>query len=109
MEKVNFEYDITIRVKFTQEEFDSLLKAFDDPMNRQSKENYVKPGRGAFMNANKNYFSDDQIIEFTNHQIDICCKVLELASLGSKEYHELFGKMFNLHSMIEKEYNRISK
>ena len=121
MKKIEFEYDITIRVKFEKEEFELLLKAFDDPMNRSYKERYVTPGVGAFMNANKNYFSDDGILRFTDRQIDTCCKVLELASMGytmknSKDelyfpekvkFVELYDKIFDLHKLINEEYERI--
>jgi len=108
MEKTGFGYDITIYVKFTQEEFDLLLKAFDHSMNSSYKSQYVEPGIGAFMNANKNYFSDDSELRFTHHQIDICCKVLELAGWGSDEYHQLYNKMYNLHTEIVQEHKRIT-
>lgn len=114
MKTTEFGYEITIYVNFTKEEAETLFTAFDE--SREYKY-YITPGPGAFMNANRGRFEFDNNsdLSFTHRQVDICCKVLELASFGStftperKVYDELYNKMFDLHKQIVAEHERITK
>jgi len=114
MKTTEFGHEITIYVNFTKEEAETLFTAFDE--SREYKY-YITPGPGAFMNANRGRFEFDNNsdLSFTHRQVDICCKVLELASFGStftperKVYDELYNKMFDLHKQIVAEHERITK
>ena len=105
MEKTGFNYDLTIMVKFTKEEFDLLWEAFE--LGCEQKR-YLKHGEFMFGNKNRFEFGDDLL--FTDRQIDHACKAIELASFGRKEdFYELYEKMFNLHKMMVKEFFRITE
>lgn len=105
MEKTGFDHDITIRVKFTKEEFDLLWKAFE--LGCEQKR-YLEQGEFMFGNRNRFEWGDDLV--FTDRQIDHACKAIELASFGRKdEFSEIYDKMFNLHKMIVEEYKRITE
>jgi len=102
MEKTGFDYNITIRVKFTKEEFDLLWKAFEFGCEQKR---YLE--QGEFMFGNKNRFNWGEDLLFTDRQIDNACKAIEL-SLNC-EFSGLYTKMYNLHKMIVEEYKRITE
>lgn len=103
--KTSFEYDITVRVKFTKEEFDLLWEAFDSctEMRRYREQ-------GEFMFGNKNRQGWGEELRFTWSELDKSLKACEIASIDTsrrEEFNELYGKIYKLMEEVSKEHKRI--
>jgi len=105
MEKISFDYEIDILVKFTQEEFDLLWDAFDSCNETRRYQNV-----GEFMYGNKNRQGWGDSLRFSWSELDKSLKACEIAAIDTKrrvEFNELYGKIYKFMGQMSDEYRRI--
>jgi len=103
----NYSYEISVRVKFTKEEFDLLWEAFDScSETRRYRE------QGEFMFGNRNRQEWGEELRFTWRELDKSLKACEISCINPSrrnEFNELYGKIYKVMEQVSDEHKRISK
>ena len=116
MKKTSFTYEISINVEISKENFDLLCEAFN---SHKEVKRHIEFGGWMYGKKGRLDFDYNQgktlELNLTDHQIDICCKAIELASLSAilhhrlqhEKYSKLYVDIFNLHKLIVAEHDNI--